>query len=362
MRLPRLRGLSLLMPDRAIVDLLPEVCRKQVELDSDAAARTGRSASGLETLTILSRDSPVLSNTHLALLAPHLTALTALTLTGCPKVNDQPLLDFLRHTPSLLHLALEGVGISPTFFATLAATGVVPLLRSLKTTHPGPSHRASSQFYPSLETFITSSAASDLTSLTHYCSGAGSGGTQRVAWPVVPLMFVKELVRCRGEALRRFEVNGILVGLRELGELCVGARGIQYLVCHLAEKDVVSSILPLSVLCDPLSADGRLQPRLSAILSQLHSLRTLHILSRLHAYDDQEVLEIASHCAPTLRHIGVRNRRVPQRRLQAARGLTITPWQGVDRLSGVGARRDERSCAVVAATAHDVRCRRRRRE
>lgn len=237
--LPKLKSLSLILPDRRVADLLPDLLAAQATRDND-----GLGAQGLRSLAILSRDSPTFTPEHVARLCPHVGSLTSLTITGCIRLNDSSLVALLSKTPLLEHLALEGVGNTRFLFHSLATQRHVPRLRSFKTTHPGVGHRDSNEFYPSLATFIES--GSMLESVTHYCTGVMTG-----VWPRVPRAFVDRVTAARGPAMKRFEVNGITLAIDDLQALCEGMPGLEYLVCHFEEKDVVSSSSPPS----PLRAD-----------------------------------------------------------------------------------------------------------
>jgi hypothetical protein len=158
-KLQRLQGISLLMPDRGVVSALPAALERQLALSDPSEPPYFRH------LSLLCLESPLVTDRLVRAMTPCISSLgiVSLSFAGCPKVSDEPLLSLLRATPTIQHLALESVGISPTFFSSAAP--YLGNLRTLKVTHPGQRHPQAADFYPSLAELIN--LCPHFESLTH---------------------------------------------------------------------------------------------------------------------------------------------------------------------------------------------------
>ncbi|KAK4058913.1 hypothetical protein OIO90_000359 [Microbotryomycetes sp. JL221] len=270
------------MPDRKVADTLPDFLRTQRERSTQESKR------GLEDLTILCRESPVMSDRILRSCIPHLdgTGLRSLSLAGCSRLSGAPVLELLPKLPRLEHLALEATNVDPRSLAQFA-----PCLRSilsLKLTHPGPAHPCESSFFDGLSTIFAQ--ANKLEAFTIYHSGAGSTGSRH--WPVLPLSFVEALTSS-GVAARlvKFECSNILVPLDSIDMLCPTLVRVKDLVIHV-----------------PYNAGPVLIDHLAVALSRLCQLKTLHILSQYPDVEFDRIVWLASQCSPTLKQLGLRNR------------------------------------------------------
>ncbi|GAA6032615.1 hypothetical protein NBRC10512_004447 [Rhodotorula toruloides] len=317
LRLPPLRSLSLILPDRNIADILPSFFKRQKEVapQADWAGTTSTDILLLEEFSVLCRESNAINDTVVRAIAPSLanSRLTSLAFAGCAKLTGAPLLDLLPTLPHLRHLAIEACNLHPSFFTSAAPS--LAQLRSIKLTHPGPRHLTLPSFFPALETLLQSTA--NLTAFTLYYSGASSTGQRE--WPVLPLDFVKSLAASVGAKLRKFEVSGVLIAVEAIEALAHSAKELRNLVLHLG-------------------ADFDL-PRLTASFAPLSSLRTLHLLSQRASVSADDVLTVAEQCHPTLRQIGYRNRvwiikrtyyttpyEPQQQRTKVSLGLYDLPW------------------------------------
>ncbi|BGP38149.1 hypothetical protein JCM10449v2_002076 [Rhodotorula kratochvilovae] len=283
--LPPLQSLSLMLPDRKVANILPAFLEKQKALAPTATFRTGEGdVLLLEELSILCRESTVINDRVVLALAPALanSHLTSLALAGCAKLTGAPLLAILPTLPRLRHLALEACALDPSFFPLAAPH--LSQLRSLKLTHPGPRHPSLAAFFPALEALLDCTEA--LTAFTLYHSGASATGSRE--WPVLPTEFVQHIAGTVGRRLRKFEVSGVLVGVEAVECLASEARELRNLVLHLGQEFDLA--------------------RLTAAFAPLASLRTLHLLSQRSDVSPDDVLTLATQCAPTLRQIGFRNR------------------------------------------------------
>lgn len=240
LKLPRLRSLSVILPDRTVASLLPSILANQQKLAEGDGL-------GLEELTILCRESPVVNDKIMLECATALAhgSLTNLALAGCAKLTNAHLLRLLPSLPKLRHLALEATGISPSFY-TLAAPHLSSLL-SLKITHPGPRHPLLAEFLPSVAHLLRHTP--QLHSFTLYHSGSSTGAQGVREWPVVGSEFIEDLVASVGGGLRKFECSGVLMRISTLVALTDGARQLRDLVAHLGhELELVRSHLSLECL------------------------------------------------------------------------------------------------------------------
>ena len=229
---PQLRSLSLIMPDRSVVDVVPELLRRQTHL---------------RDLSILSLESTCVTDTTLvrpmtAALGDAGRSLRSLALTGAPKLGDEAMLDLLKAIGSGLdHLAIEAAGTSPGFVGEAARH--LPMLRSLKVTHPGTRHARMDDVYPALSEAVLSCPKLD--SLIHYASGSSFVSGRR-EWPVMDPMLIEACARrglYRGYApMRRFEVQGVLSSIDLVGAVVRAMPHLRDLVVHVWERDPVSRL------------------------------------------------------------------------------------------------------------------------
>lgn len=274
------------MPDRAVATALPEFLANQKRL----AQHDGL---GLQDLTILCRESPVINDRTFTACVPYLEhiGLRSLALAGCAKLSGAPVLALLPALPQLQHLALEATNVMPEYFHKFAPH--VRQLVSLKLTHPGPHHPCLPDFFGSLSALISSTPK--LESLTLYHSGVSSTGTRE--WPVVEPDFVDDLVVSTGANLRKFEVSNVLMRLGTIEALVMGARDLRDLVIHIGyELDSVMSSQRISRATADLETLGTQasMDRLASSIAQLRDLKTLHILSQSADISVDDILSLAT--------------------------------------------------------------------
>lgn len=240
LRLPRMKTLSLVLPDRGVASVLPALLERQMERPDPERDM------GLEALTLLCRESTVITDGLLSSIRDTLKGsnLRHLALAGCTRITRGPLLHLLAALPSLRHLCLEAcTSISPDFFSQ--AGPHLPGLCSLKVTHPGPRHPLLDDFYPALLDLINHTGS--LHSLTLYHSGhtASPDDPGVTQWPFVTQAFMRGVAEQMGSRLRKFECSGVLMSLDGLGELVLGkSRDLKTLVIHLGWNiDLVSDFV-----------------------------------------------------------------------------------------------------------------------
>lgn len=322
-----LRQLSIVLPDRMCAQMLVPL----------AAKLEGQ----LDTLSVLSLDSPVITDAMLAELAVYTPRLRRLALVGCKHVQGPGVqaLVSAAGTEHLRELALEGLPLVPGMLRSLAP--FAEQLRSLTLTYPTRTEDLDA-FYDEFAELV--GACRELHSLVYYARGGSppvlgegaegsaeaepeepgeieEGGAERVVAPVptpaattpshaatdlvvVPqaphrsspalsARFTRHLVFSRAaRTLRILRIHGIAVPLHQLQMLALSILSdrLEELAIHIYEGDLET---------------------LKLLLGKLRALRTLHLLSHLRSdanFTEEQVLEIAGACAPGLTQIGFRNR------------------------------------------------------
>lgn len=274
-----LRTISLIMPDRIVANLLPDILQAQVQ---------DRQRSKLRHLTVLCRESVVIHDALVTRCIPALamTRLESLAFAGCIKLTGAPLIELLALLPGLKRLALEATLVGPSFYEQ--ASHLVPQLLSLKLTHPGPrsSLTSAERFYSAVSLFLANKR--ELESFTLYYSGTASMNGVR-EWPTIDETFVRSVLTS-SLRLKRFEVSGVLMrtdAFEAIAELA--GRTLTDLVVHFG----------YSWKLGPVS-DG---------LARFERLTSLHILSqRPDVMNETDVLELVERSGKHLQQIGVRNR------------------------------------------------------
>lgn len=239
-------GLTLLLPDREVAAYhLPRWLAKrhdirsrqmqQAQHDTAILASASRSLKPLKQLSIICMESPVINSTTLAEIArPGLAGLTSFTLHGCIRLSDTDVLDLLKGTSHLQHLALEAVSVSPSFYSA-AAPLLSPSLQSLRTSHPGRKSQATDTYYRGLMDLVTACAGT-LSSFTHYLSG----DTERGRHPEVPHTFLSHLVQSCRETLVKLEISGLSMQAISVRDICLTAKKLEHLVLPIDMRDLVS--------------------------------------------------------------------------------------------------------------------------
>jgi hypothetical protein len=265
--LPPLKSISLILPDRAITSLLPELIKRQSQtLEQFSIISQGATYLGDALFAeILDHLSPSHSNELLS--SKSRSTLKTLSVVGCPKLTDVYILRALKDGAlgeSLMHLALESVGISTDFWKKLVDAHLGKNLRLVKLTHPGkfgqlsnaselrwnafsysgPKHPSLSAFYSSLPSLIQSLPL--IHSFTLYHSGLQTNSEGKIDWPILPWATITQL-RSLPPKLEKFEIHGILVAVNMLEWLVTGTilNKCKNLVMHLGwekEKGLVNLI------------------------------------------------------------------------------------------------------------------------
>ncbi|KAH0578581.1 hypothetical protein J132_02009 [Termitomyces sp. J132] len=264
----RLSRLSLIMPSNPVVQLL-----------DPWISMTG---STLQSLNVICKASPLITDTILETLAPNLYNLKNLYLTGCVKVTHKGVWAVLSHnTAGLVGLGLEGV--SPQFdmgeFSRLClkAGALKWLLAITLTVHPQcPLDTWTSDVLSLL-------SASPLQKFQIYSPGA----FYESPWTE---LFWSQLVTTHGHRLYQFSVHRMLISLTAIEEICRRCTVLQQLF----------------IVVEPDSL-----PSLGQCLVHAKSLRSIHVNYPVEAHTDDiavisamEALSVIKHCSPTLTQFG----------------------------------------------------------
>lgn len=222
-----LTALSLILPDRPVLALVPEIIAR---------------LPLLRDLSILCLNATqfVAKDAHALSLAVTARPMRSLALTGLSRITDDGIYNLLSSMRDLRHLALEACNVTPTLWTRLAARNLLPHLRGLRTTHPGARHEAAALFWPSIEALVEASI--ELDSLCVYASGQAVGSNGKRSWTVLPGSLSVALANRRGRPLRRLEIHSILCPLAVLEDIG-SVPSLEDLTIHLYEKDMVRACL-----------------------------------------------------------------------------------------------------------------------
>ncbi|KAL9934913.1 hypothetical protein V8E36_005989 [Tilletia maclaganii] len=132
---------SLIMPDRNVMDFVPEIAR--------------RVGAYLQSLSILSNNAAFIRDASIEAAAPYLTNLTRLSLVGCKNVTGYAVLSVLRRSQAgVAELSLEGLSLMPGEIDELSKH--TSRLRTLAITYPHKSTSVS-DFHNALAQWVESS-------------------------------------------------------------------------------------------------------------------------------------------------------------------------------------------------------------
>jgi hypothetical protein len=260
-----LTGLTLVMPDRTLVDSL-----------SSVVAHFGN----LQELRLLGYASLSITDDLLVQLSNLDLDLQTFALTGTPRVTEQRLKLFLRQQTKLRSLSLESLMISPTFFTDISS--YFPQLEELKATFPDRHYAAPDQIYSAIADL--SSHCPQLASLT--LSNMQQVGEQQKHYPVLSTLQVSQILTA-GPTLTYLEVRGLLLSTDGLERLCSLAPRLEEMIVHIQWSDLIKA---------------------SNRLAQLRQLETLHILCAKTDVEESSVKALVQPLSNRLWRVGVRNR------------------------------------------------------
>ncbi|CAE7131780.1 unnamed protein product [Rhizoctonia solani] len=199
-----LQSLTLIMPARSVVELLPEWSAKNRDT--------------LESLVIICKSTPYLSDEILRNMLPLLWNLRRLHLAGCVKVTESSIGNFLVDNLQVRSLALETC--SPRFDMNALASACashkrLQFLTSISLTMP-PS-KESSQRQKWLGDVILLLTYSPLESFQLYASG---GVDESISFEGIDHQAIKELVDSHASTLRRIGIQRLIITVESLAYMC----------------------------------------------------------------------------------------------------------------------------------------------
>lgn len=263
-----LNRISLIMPSAAVINRLAS----WIELTGDT----------LQTLMLICKTSPLVTDSILESLAPNLVNLKHLHITGCTRVSHHGVLAvILSNISGITALGLEGISTKfdmAKFSHRCAETAALARLQSISLT-----------VHQQLPLDIWMNNVLDLLSLAPleifqiYSTGA-------FFEPPSTNHFWSQLVTMHGHRLKRFSVHRMLVSLDAIDDICRRC----------------TSLEQLFIVIEPGSLN-----MVGACLAQSRTLRSVHINHPLEAQSNavpvlspRDALSIIRQCSSTLTQFG----------------------------------------------------------
>ncbi|CAL1710132.1 unnamed protein product [Somion occarium] len=270
-----LRKISLIMPSRPIINLLP--------IWITATTTT------LRHLTLICKSSTRVNDELLATLAPNLTNLEHLYLVGCPKVTHKGVLSVLAsNTPGIRGLGMEGLSSTfdmVEFSQQCLESGALEHLRSITLTGP---LKTSSHAWA--QQVINLLSMSPLEMFHISTMGGEVGGT-------LSDELCEQIVSTHGLNLRRFSVDRMGISIHAIRRICQECTKLEELFVTANQDDMDA---------------------LGSCLAYTRTLRSLHVKRPVGQGSDtaplvseSQVLSMVNKCGSELQQIG-RNTRVWQ--------------------------------------------------
>ncbi|CAE6506020.1 unnamed protein product [Rhizoctonia solani] len=298
-----LQSLTLIMPARSVVELLPEW--------------TAKNRDTLESLVIICKSTPYLNDDVLQRMRPSLWNLRRLHLAGCIKVTECSVGNFLVDNNHLQSLALETC--SPRFdmnsLASACATHKrLQFLTSISLTMP-PS-KESSQRHKWLGDVILLLKYSPLESFQLYASG---GTDELISYEGVDYEAVRELVDLHAFTLKRIGIQRLIVPVESLAYACENCSQLEEIFATLCG-------VGRDALAQALATGKHLRNvHLTLMTDVAGEMRPLHLITA------QEICQhVARSCGDALQLIGSQTR-VWQVKRNFSSGQTIRtlgPYSG----------------------------------
>ncbi|TRM67073.1 hypothetical protein BD626DRAFT_484681 [Schizophyllum amplum] len=265
----RLRHITLIMPDAGVVNQL-----------QSWMSYTG---DNLRRLTLICKASPLINDSMLDLLAPHLTQLEHFSLVGCPKVTHKGMWDVIsKNMHGIRSLGLEG----------LSTRFDMDAFASLCSAHQTLAHLSSitltvNQHIP-IERFT-----SDTLSLLANCplERVHIYSTGVVFESSATDEFCLSLIATHGAQLRRFAVYKMILSMRAIDATCELCPQLEQLFVVVEKGSLMS---------------------LASSLAKAPQLRSVHVNFPQEAntpiesefIEAGEALQVVAQCGPALRQFG----------------------------------------------------------
>ncbi|KEP53367.1 hypothetical protein V565_032220 [Rhizoctonia solani 123E] len=276
-----LQSLTLIMPARSVVELLPEWSAKNKDT--------------LESLVVICKSTPYLNDDILRGMLPSLWNLRRLHLAGCIKLTESSVGNFLADNSHLRSLALEAC--SPRFnmntlSSACATHKSLKWLTSISLTMP-PS-KESSERRRWLGDVILLLKYSPLESFQLYASG---GTDELISYEGVNHEAIKELVDLHAATLRRIGIQRLIVPVKSLAYACEKCSQLEEIFATLCGvgRDTLAQAL--------VTGKHLRNVHLTLMTDVAGEMRPLHLLTA------QEICQhVARSCGDALQLIGSQTR------------------------------------------------------
>ncbi|CAE6408103.1 unnamed protein product [Rhizoctonia solani] len=276
-----LQSLTLIMPARSVVELLPAWCRENKDT--------------LESLVIICKSAPYPNDDILQNMLPSLQNIRRLHLAGCIKVTEQSVGNILADNCRIRSLALETC--SPRFNMGLFASDCeaqkrLRFLTSISLTVP--TSGGADQRRKWFESIILLLKHSPLESFQLY---AGGGTDEFISYEGVDHEAIKELIDLHASTLRRIGIQRLIVPLESMAYACEKCSQLEEIFATLCG-------VGRDALAQALVAGKRLRNvHLTLMTDVAGEMRPLHLLTA------QEICQhIARNCGDSLQLIGSQTR------------------------------------------------------
>ncbi|QRW25902.1 hypothetical protein RhiXN_10979 [Rhizoctonia solani] len=254
-----LQSLTLIMPARSVVELLPAWCRENKDT--------------LESLVIICKSAPYPNDDILQSMLPSLQNIRRLHLAGCIKVTEQSVGNILADNCRIQSLALETC--SPRFNMGLFASDCEAQKRL--------------RFLTSISLTVPTSEG---------LINVGNGGTDEfISYEGVDHEAIKELIDLHASTLRRIGIQRLIVPLESMAYACEKCSQLEEIFATLCG-------VGRDALAQALVAGKRLRNvHLTLMTDVAGEMRPLHLLTA------QEICQhIARNCGDSLQLIGSQTR------------------------------------------------------
>ncbi|KAF8607315.1 hypothetical protein BDV93DRAFT_468045 [Ceratobasidium sp. AG-I] len=277
-----LQSLTLIMPARAVANIVP--------------SWVAQNAETLESLVIICKSSPLISDEALRTMAPSLRRLRRLHLTGCAKITEISVYRVIsENCVGLQSLALESCSLAfdmSAFSAFCCENNSLAYLTSISLTIP--LVREPSQRHKWFSDVLALLKRSPIESFQLY---AGGGMDNEMSYAEIGHENIKQLVDRHRLTLRRIGIQRLITPLESLGYAAVWCPNLQDVFVTLANvnRDELAHALALGKVLHNL--------HLTLMTDIGGSLRSLHLSTC------QDIcLHVARSCTASLRLIGAQTK------------------------------------------------------
>ncbi|EJD37719.1 hypothetical protein AURDEDRAFT_173230 [Auricularia subglabra TFB-10046 SS5] len=186
-------------------------------------------APQLRTLSLICKSSGIITDDMLRRVAPQLSALEQLHLTGCTRITAACVSEILSASePGIASLRLEGLHFAFDLKHLSSSPRALRSLQSLTITFIA-YHESEVLSLPAVQALLLHTPR--LAELNLHPPPPATRAR-------LPESFISELVRLHGVRLRKLAINRVILGVDELGLVCGGMPRLQQLYITLLEADM----------------------------------------------------------------------------------------------------------------------------